>query len=116
MKYNLDEQLSKLSLKQIKNMIQSRMVKETELSRLINKYDDYPYTEIAKYQRQVKSADRERVCLWEWFSAAFAILSPKVWDQIVGEELTLTDGSKVQLIDIYHSNEMNDLCVRHIRM
>ncbi|MDX2504580.1 MAG: hypothetical protein QNL62_08910 [Gammaproteobacteria bacterium] len=105
-KYNLDEQFSKLSLKQITNMIHLRMIKDIELIQYLDKYYSYPYNDRPKWVTKIKNWHSEQSDISDWMGAAFDCLSNELWNEIIRQPVKDRSGNNHLLIDCWHSDVM----------
>lgn len=83
--YNLDEQFSNLSTKQIEKMIKSRINKYHQASEslepleiILQRNSDYP-----KIQARVDNIKSVMFDIDDWMSAAHILFSKKCWDNMV---------------------------------
>ena len=82
--YNLDEQFMTKSVKQITNMVRSRIEKDRAATETIAEWGDYVDMH-PKYERMVKEARAIEADVMAWMQAAEVLFSAEKWDDIIIE-------------------------------
>ena len=90
--YNLDEQLSTKSIKQVKAMMNTRKIKESVATAHIEQYGEYPYSDLPKYVTSVKKANKVIDDCSDWLKAAFPLFSAKLWDEMISDVYGCLEG------------------------
>ena len=91
--YNLDEQFSTKSVKQVKRMMTTRKDKEQAAMDHVEKYGKYPYNEVPRYIASVKKANRVIDDCNCWMKAAFPLFSYKLWDEMIADVYGCLEGN-----------------------
>ena len=91
--YNLDEQFSNLTTKQITKMVELRIKKESELSEMVtsleikqgNCSNDDRYDQL---QGKIEKLETKMEDYAEWLNAAKALVSEPLWNKMVDNDQT----------------------------
>ena len=87
-------------------MIRMRMIRDIELSRLLDKYDNYPYYDMQKWVTKIRNWHKEQSDISDWMSIAFCCLSNELWNEIISQPVKDSCGNNHLLIDCWHSDVM----------